>query len=272
MSQTNRIGTFITVPQDQSGTNPKIVSLDNPLPVKPGAEATQLVNILAELKTATVTTTTTAIVAGLDYLIDVDDGSIFSVNDFIAIGGEPNNDGHRYKILAISSNQLTLDSYVDLSWAVGTEVRKVMVALESAVGTLVSPVVYRVTPNEGSALDVSRMIVSMTHSSAGDNGKFGDLPPLTNGFLIRFRVGGVYNTFANWTSNASIKTDVYDLDYDTRSGGGGTYGTTARGSFNRIAPGVLLDYDSGDFLEFQVRDDLTSLLSMNVRVQGYVVL
>ena len=63
---------------------------------------------------------------------------------------------------------------------------------------------------------------------------------------------------------------MYDLRYTTRSSGGGTFGTVGRGSFYKLGVVVRLDGSRGDFMEVYNRDDLTGLLSFEIKAQGHV--
>ena len=107
------------------------------------------------------------------------------------------------------------------------------------LGTLASPQEYIIRPNVDQIIHVTRIILTMTHSTLGDDGLFGDLPPLTNGFLVRANVNGQYGTFTNWKTNEKVASDMYDLRYTTRASGGGTYGTVGRGSFYKLGVVVM---------------------------------
>jgi hypothetical protein len=110
----------------------------------------------------------------------------------------------------------------------------------------------------------------MTHGSAGDLGLFGNLAALTNGVLLRAKINGNYGTLTNWKTNANIKTDMFDVVFDNRSGGGGTWGTTGRGTFREAGAVLRLDGDTADQFELYVQDDLTTLLTFTMKVQGHL--
>ena len=205
---------------------------------------------------------------GGDYVIDVVDTTGFTVGTFVQVGAD-NHQGLKYQILALTATTITLDSYVDTSFPIGTAIAQVTVEMNT-LGTLAVPQEYIIKPNPNQIIHITRIIVTMTHNNQGDDGLFGDLAPLTNGFLIRANVAGVYGTFTNWKTNEKIASDMYDLRYTTRSGGGGTYGTIGRGSFYKLGVVVRLDGSRGDFMEVYNRDDLTSLLSFEIKAQGHV--
>ena len=216
----------------------------------------------------TTTLTTPTLADGTTYIIDVLDTTGFLVTDYVQVDGN-NHEGIKYQILALTATTMTLDSYVDIEFDVGAVVSQVEIEMNS-IGTLTSPQEYVIRPNTNQIIHITRIIMTMTHSSAGDLGLFGNLSPLTNGVLIRANVSGQYGTFTNWKTNENIKSDMYDVEFDTRSGGGGTFGTSGRGSFWKIGVVLRLDGSKGDFLELYNRDDLTGLLSFEIKAQGHV--
>jgi hypothetical protein len=75
----------------------------------------------------------------------------------------------------------------------------------------------------------------------------------------------------NVKDNSDIKNNMYDVDFNTRSSGGGTYGTTGRGSI-KIGTGAVpkLNANNGDYFEILVQDDLSSMTSFRMKVQGHI--
>ena len=140
----------------------------------------------------------------------------------------------------------------------------------------ITPVEFFVSPfgaGAGTQWDITRMLVSMTHSSAGDDGLFGNLPALTNGNYFRIEDGTNYNLF-NAKENADFAMEGYDIAYPSRSGGGGVNGTRARITFNgQDKRGVVfrLAADTSDKFTSSVRDNLSTLPSYRVKIQGQVV-
>jgi hypothetical protein len=110
----------------------------------------------------------------------------------------------------------------------------------------------------------------MVHGSAGDMGLFGDLPALTYGVALRTLTDGVYNTYTVWRSNGDIATDMYDVRFDTRSSGGGSYGTTGRLNLDDAQTVIELKGDTNDSLQFLIQDDLSGLDDFQIRLLGHV--
>ena len=103
-------------------------------------------------------------------------------------------------------------------------------------------------------------------------GKFGDLAELINGVVLRgnFGDGQQYGTLTNWKRNGDIKTDMFDVEFDSRSTGGGSYGTSGRGTFKEAGAVVRLDGDDSDKVEVYIQDDLTALASFTMKFQGHL--
>ena len=68
-----------------------------------------------------------------------------------------------------------------------------------------------------------------------------------------------------------MKLDMFDVDFDTRSGGGGTYGTSGRGSFTKMNSNLVLNGSTGDYLEVLIQDNLSTLNSFSINAQGALV-
>lgn len=162
---------------------------------------------------------------------------------------------------------VTLDRPLSYAYTAGQAVKEITSAL-NVLGTLGAPVSFTYHPI-GSITHIVRITLSLTHGTAGDLGLFGNLAALTNGVILRGYIAGVFYTFANWKSNANIKSDVFDVEFDTRSGGG-TFGTSARGSFVELGTVVALDPEAGDYLELLIQDNLTGLTTFKAKAQGHL--
>ena len=177
------------------------------------------------------------------------------------------------RITIITGNVLTLDRPLNNAYAIGIIVDIVSINMRSVAGTLAAPISYRLTPNSNQTVHLVRYIFSMTHSTAGDLGLFGNLTALTNGVTVRRYDGasGTYKTFTHWNSNADIKDDMYDLEFDARSGGGGAYGTSGKGTIKDGTGAVTkLDGSAGDYMEILIQDNITGLVRFQIKGQGHI--
>jgi len=206
-----------------------------------------------------------------DTIINVTNGGLFSVDDELQLSN--GLEGTTFpKITAITINALTLDRPLDHAYVVGATVEVVTTNM-AVLGSLASPISFKTEPNSDELWHVIRFLFTMTHTSAGDLGLFGNQTSLTNGVVLRIYKAEFdqYGTFTLFKSNSDIKDNMYDVDFDTRSSGGGTYGTTGRGSI-KIGTGAVpkVDGSKGDFVEMLIQDDLTGLLSYRQKIQGHI--
>lgn len=200
--------------------------------------------------------------------IELLDASLFNVGDKVQFNGGLVLPSF-YTIISKAVNVLTFDRLLDANVPIGETV-EVIVSDMGVVASAGSPLSYIVTPPVAATWIITRIIFTMTHGTAGDLGLFGNLAALTNGVIMRAKLGGVYGTFTNWKTNSDIKNDMFDVVFDTRSGGGGSYGTSGRGSFDKIGVGVKLEGSKGDFIELMLQDNLSGLTTYEMNAQGYI--
>lgn len=227
------------------------------------------VNQFMHYHTAVASTVATAADA-LDYDLIIADATGFNAGDTVQINGETSL-AIFAEIISIATNTLTLDRPLDRAVAIGESVTVVESNMVYDGSTTVR--VYSITPPAGFVFHITRIIFYLTHGSAGDLGLFGNIAALTRGVVVRGKVGGQYGTFTNWKTNADMKKDMFDVEFNTRSGGGGTHGTSGRGSFNKIGVAVRLDGDAGDELQVVIQDNLTvggDLVSFEMNAQGHI--
>ena len=239
---------------------------------------TGIVNSAMHRHTAVSTTLTVATVGdGTEYQISVADATGFANNDYLHIADGSMEITHPMIISSVpalpaaGAAVFTLDRRLDNAHAIGTTVTQAVLDISSTAGTLATPVEYWVGPPSGEVWHLARILFAMAHGTAGDLGTFGDIAGgLTNGVLLRAKTNGSYSTLTNWKTNGDMKADMYDVEFDARSGGGGSYGTSGRGTFTRTGAIVRLDGDNGDRLELLVQDSLTTLGFFIMQAQGHI--
>lgn len=207
-----------------------------------------------------------------DYQINVVDTAGFVVGNhlYIDTGALESTYPTIVAITPGAPGVFTLDRRLDIAHAAGDSVQNAIVNLSSQVGTLATPQEYWAGPEPGDVWHITNLTLALGHGSAGDFGLFGNLPRLTNGVLLRARVGGEYATLTNWKTNGEINVDTGEVSFHTRSGGQGTFGTAANGAFKpRTGAVIRLDGNAGDRFEVYVQDDLTDLVFWNMKVQGH---
>lgn len=176
------------------------------------------------------------------------------------------------KILAIATNTLTINQPLDNDFsATVTNVEVINPNINTAAGTLASPVSYILKPPPSTFWYISRIILNITDQSPMDDAKFGGITALTNGVVFRYVNGltGATSKFTVWQSNSDIFLDMYDLTYSTKAPSG-FYGLSARGTFTRVGVEVPLNGNNGDYLEILVQDDLSGLDTFKINGQGHI--
>ncbi len=231
---------------------------------------TNMINETMHLETEIYTMFAVAPTAG-DTTFTVVDATGFNIDDRIQIEDGITETNYP-SILEINGNDITLNRPIDKTYNTTTDgIRKLIVNM--AVDGSVTPMSFKVAPETTLAdIHITRFLFNMTHGSAGDMGLFGDLDPLEKGVLLRawYKRTNEYKTIALWKTNADIAIDMFDVKFDTRSSGGGTFGTSGRWTFTNA--GVVAELQAGtppDFLELLIQDDLTGLDSLTANFQGH---
>lgn len=264
-------GTLITVAEDQDGANPQIITPVTPFPVETVLNPI-VFNEYSHQHTATTTTLSVATNPdGSDTSITVADDTAFTIGDHLQISDGTTEPTFAQILTKAGANVLELDRRIDYAHPVNAEVVKIVHDMSSLIGSIASPQEYIAAPEGNSICHVQRIVFSLVHGTAGDMALFGNLAALTNGVLIRAKQNGQYRTIANWKINSDVKDDMFDVVFDTRSSGGGSYGTSGRWTLERFGAELRLDGSTGDAIEVYVQDDLTNLESFNMKFQGHYV-
>lgn len=292
---TQRQGILVTVPLDQGGKDPRIVTETNPFPIglfdgkgNPlssfyDASTDSYVldvhhadvhhNIVDDYVHRHTDQSTLSVAASAgDHQITLVSAADFIVGEYVHLGDIPSTTEPVHpEIVGKLSNVLTLDRPIDNSYPIGANVSQSVIDLTTGTdaASIASPVVSRFAAQAGSVVHITRLLFDMTHATAPDDSKFGGILRLTNGVVIRTHIDGITRTLSNWKDNGDIKLDMYDVEY-TDKAGGGLHGTSGRESFDSVEVAIRLDADRGDYVEVLVQDDLTNLSSFKVKLQGHI--
>lgn len=230
------------------------------------------VNDFFHRHTAIQTTLTVATVSG-DTQLAAADSTGFVVGDLVHLGAINEYIEPRHPVITAipNINTIVLDGPIHNVFAIGETVIKAVANMASADGTLAAPISYKYFTGNSRVEHITRILIQMTHTSAGADDLFGGIAALLNGVHLRANVSGQFGTFTNWKSNSDIKLDMYDVNYSVKSGPG-DFGTNGRGSFNRIGVVIRLDSVQADFLEVLIQDTMvgTGLTDFRIKVQGHV--
>jgi hypothetical protein len=125
-------------------------------------------------------------------------------------------------------------------------------------------------------IDITRIMFSMTLSTAGDDAKFGNIAKLAKGLVFRRTNGDIRNVF-NVKDNGELRALCFDLTYPIRSGGGSDFGMGARYTFaGQDKHGVVLRLMPGDSLDVIIQDNLvpaggtTGILRFRMVAPGHI--
>ena len=230
------------------------------------------VNLFFFRETGVSTTMAIAATKG-DTSITVTNATGFSIGDRLKLTSSIATGQPFLFITNIVSNVITLDRPLVVNLAIGDAV-DVITTKMNVVGTLASPVSFRIVPPNGALSllwQLTRMLINMTDASAMDDGKFGGITGgLTNGVVVRIVKGdGSIQELTNWKVNGDLALDMYDVNYiDTTLGPAGLYGLRGRWTFTKAEFIVELDGSAGDYFEILIQDDLTGLDNFEIKSQG----
>ena len=206
-----------------------------------------------------------------DTSITVNDATGITVFDLITVYNVNNNRVFFATVLAINSNTIDLDTPLDFAFPIGSVVSYGDTNLN--VDGSVTPVIYGIRNPTGTdinlEIDLTRMIIHFQTSGALDLSKFGDITGgLDNGLICR-KKDGAYNNIFNVKTNGELQELMYDFSIIAASGNQQD-GATGRFTFQKL--GSVIRLAPFEDLQFIVQDDLTSLDSLTIAVQGSSVI
>ena len=173
-------------------------------------------------------------------------------------------------VVNVATDTITIDRPIDHAYPSATTLGRIVTSNMAALGSLVAPQIFTFRTGTD-AVDVTRLILTMLGgSTAMDDGKFGNIPALTNGLVLRV-YNGLHKTIFNFKTNSDIKQFCYDVNYSDNAPAGST-GLSARITFGgQDKHGVVIRVSGDEVLQWVVQDDLTGLTSMVGSVQGHKV-
>jgi hypothetical protein len=224
------------------------------------------------------TTALTATPALDDATITVGTTTGFINGAFIVLADITSNRYSTFKqVGAVAGNVVTLDSPIDFAYPIATTVVTTgtdnMVSNGSATTQIFS--LRASDPGIPLIVDITRVILTCTCTTAVSLATFGDLPALAKGLVLR-RVDGTYQNIFNVKSNADITNIVYDwVPYVATNPAQGRNGFSARLTFGgQEKLGSVIKLGPGDDLQFLVQDDLVTaatMLTLYGTFEGHVV-
>lgn len=192
----------------------------------------------------------------------------FTVGDYVEITDGSVLEPCIPRITLLAPGVMTLDRPLDSPYPIGATVERVVTDIAAGtLGTLTTPLSFRVAPPAGEVWHILRLLLSATFTTAADDSKFGNQATLTNGVVLRQKLATGFSTIGNWKRNSDIKLDMFNLPY-TEKAGGGLYGMNGLFLFKEFDFVPSLNGDTGDYLEILRQDNLTLSL-FEVHAQGH---
>ena len=214
-----------------------------------------------------VSTTTTSAIAIDDISFSLASVAGLSLGDVLHIETGTLTGELFITITAINALVITGDQPFDQNVLSGVAVDKVVFDMTSLVGTLASPIVYSIHPPAGAIWQITRLMIALTDGAAMDDGRFGGIPALDNGLLLREYTLGTVTNDEIWKTNGDIALSMYDVTYSDKAPAGEN-GLRGRWTFTKAEFIVELDGDNNDHLDIYVQDDITANSSLIINAQG----
>jgi hypothetical protein len=183
---------------------------------------------------------------------------------------------NQFAVVAVNGDTISITPSMpyDLDTAKITSSKRVNVNQSIDAGSLVTPIKYKTRPPGNTKWDITRFIIDMILTSAGDDGKFGNLPPLTNGVFFGFE-GDLFTEYLLAIfDNGGFRATAYDVQYTVRSGGAGDFGMAVRktsAGMDKLGVAVRLEGETNDHFVSYVQDALTGIVRYRVKIMGHIV-
>ena len=172
--------------------------------------------------------------------------------------------------ITVVTNTITIDRPIDHVYPSASTLGRIVASnMALIVGSLASPQIYTFRVGTD-AVDVTRLLITMTGTGTADDGKFGTIGALTNGLVLRV-FNGLHKTIFNFKTNQDIKQFCYDVNYSPNAPAGDE-GISARITFGgQDKHGVVIRLSDTDVLQWVVQDDLTGLATLVGSAEGHKV-
>lgn len=189
-------------------------------------------------------------------------------NDIITI--KEDDRCYQARILNVATDTVTVDTPLDFAFTAAGAVVTLGVKnlnLDGSSSTLIA----KISPPNSSMWDITRVVIHIEDATIMDSAKFGGMPALTNGVVLRHKNHVVNNIF-NVKSNGALGERAYDIQYDPKAPAG-VFGFRCRRSFggqDKNGVVIRLDGAKSDELQLLIRDSLVDLTLFRVIAQGHL--
>lgn len=218
---------------------------------------------------AAITTNTTQTVSGDNTIISWLSSIWTRLGDKSQITKLVGGDGN-YTATVDSLNRLAVNANIQFPEAVYSIVNLTNAGSRAMnVNGATTPVTFQYSAS-GTTYYVESMNFFLADNAALDSGGFGALAALTNGLIIEYQSKGVLYTLTNIQTNGDITTTMGDSAFGALQSG--LLGTDAYLTGTaKVQQRIAIDPAFGDFFRARVRDNLTGLTSLNIRIRVWRV-
>lgn len=242
-----------------------VVAADGSIPVNLRDQTTRMVDVPFARPLGASTTLSVAASVN-DRTITVADATGFAAGQTVFIYSVDRFDLVE-EVGAPVGNVITLDTPLSYAFGIGTTV--INLTAEMAVNGSVTPQTFVAGPVlVDTVAEITGLSGVLVDNLDMDDSKFGGIPALTNGCVLRLNSTEIIN-YANFKTNGDISAYVRSpIPYNQKAGGGSysaPFVTSFAGQSNR---GVVVTLTAGQTIDLIVQDDLTALLSFKMYITG----
>lgn len=207
-----------------------------------------------------------------DETIDIETTGITPlIGDFLCLQESRNISQFEIEgVLSLGGNQYRVDLSMPLDFPYTIAGGCRLLDVDMNKDGSITPINYAVGPAPGVDWHINRMMPAMVLSSSADDGLFGNLQALQRGQYFRKENSTKTENYFNVKDNSDLAIEGYDIRYTIRSGGQGSYGMTARVTFEKNGSVIELIGDNSDLFRTTNRDNLTGINKYRIKVHGHV--
>lgn len=181
----------------------------------------------------------------------------------------------QHAVVGINVNDISISPPIpyDLVVANVTSSKRVNVNM-ARLGTFLAPITFQAYPPNNIEWDLTRIIADKILTSLADDGLFGNIAALTNGIYFGFEGDNFTEYQLTIFDNGGWRASAFDVQYTTRSGGGGTFGMAVRKTSagqDKLGVAIRLTPSTNDKFIVKIQDDLTLIDRFRIKVMGHVV-
>lgn len=269
-------GILLSVAGDQEGATPRIVTETQPMPINVINLPNETINHDFYNVDSSFSLLSDAI--SQDVVINIDTPTGIIVGDQVHIYDDVDrlHEHDMIFVTAVNGNAITLNRPIDHDYSAATATFEKINTNMSVLGTLVSPVSYKLQAAKGEKWHMTSIGFSMISPNPMDDAKFSSIAQLTNGVIIRYVdvIKNSYITFSAWQKNSDFKRDAFQTEYSAKAPAGFYGYSGALNVLTEYGAAVELSNYNGEnnYIEVLIQDDLIDGVGSSIRIKahGYV--